>query len=654
MTDEVRRAAELGWTELMKGGGFRVSRGLMTDPVSGGFRRDLSDDIALSERITPEIHARWRNLVRDGDPLAGLDIRRPGGPAPLLVGLNWSVGVFNSRADGRHRIRFHATGRMWNDCPLPVYSAPRGRMLVIELRGAPVLTIRNLDSGATIEADLEELPELDLGFLEQGRRERRLWFITGVHDGAIPPMTSPGLLAGETYAFTAPHPVGQPQGLARILSPVTWRMDRRPHSAGWVRPSPEDMAPADRILITLRFDGPVSFVVRKYVGEPPKSLALDEYAGEVVQVFDGLRFPTLEIETTAEEYSRPDSAGYEIAERRFCLGAQLRCDSPEGVMSWVQGRRAGKSGAADWLVRHPLDFGRPEDERTDVVQGLLWDHEPDAHGSPLSFGRAISFERPWPPLLAVPSLRHLGDRTWGRAMDSCVFLPREGRPSHPHLRPWPKGVAGVADWYIDGAFNVNSTRPDGWSGLLWTSAAEPSTEAEAIIPTRPSAVAIPAEGSRDRRWLGEHELRAAPSAVLKDAQLNQCRRMLTRSQVDQLAECIVREVRARGPFSSLSEFVGSGCLSAAIDSAGLNTCIPPEQVDLPLRLDAEHLLELLAPRLASRADTFEAIVTLGGSSVECRLIIQRVPNSEGLPSHLGRRLKIISVRHHNSGRLPPA
>ncbi|MEY3958887.1 MAG: hypothetical protein RJA37_1490, partial [Verrucomicrobiota bacterium] len=154
-------------------------------------------------------------MVDGVDPLEGVDFRHQGVTAPLLAGINLSIGVFNSRADGRHRIRFHATGLLWNHLPVPLVAGARGQLLVVELRSALVVTVRNLETGASVEVDLDDIPELDLGTIEQRRRERSLWFIVAVDEEAVLPMRSTGLLAGETYAFISPSQRTQPQGLAR-------------------------------------------------------------------------------------------------------------------------------------------------------------------------------------------------------------------------------------------------------------------------------------------------------------------------------------------------------------------------------------------------------------------------------------------------------
>ena len=651
--DELR-AAELGWVFKADGIERAPVRGLLTDSLHGGFRTDLSVESLLAGRLGSSVLSGWKSMVDGVDPLEGVDFRHQGVTAPLLAGVNLSIGVFNSRADGRHRIRFHATGLLWNHLPVPLVAGARGQLLVVELRSALVVTVRNLETGASVEVDLDDIPELDLGTIEQRRRERCLWFIVAADEEAVLPMRSTGLLAGETYAFISPSQRTQPQGLARIMSPVTWRMDRRPHGAGWRRPSPEVMTPSDRIVITFRFGGASSLVVRRYVGDPAKDAVLADYSGEVVQTFEGLSFDSFEIETTAEDYSRPDSSGYVMGERRACLSLSRPDLTPPSLSEWAsEARRASVANPAiAWTVRHPLAFGPPEEDHLRTTGALLWDDSPGlrVREPALRFGRAIGPELPFPPLLSVGSLRHLGDAGWADAMDSHAFLPSVGAPAHPRLRKLrPEASSSVDEWFIDGVFNVNATDPEEWASLLWSAGADAGSSDEAVFPTRPSAVAIPLLGTVAERALADHELNGASPDALAEAMLNQPFRRLSRAQVNRLATALSEEVARTGPFPSLAAFGRSGCLDRALKTSGINTCLPADPAGLPLGLEASDIIELLAPQLTVRGDTFELEVeaSFSGATAVMVLVIERYPSVQGLPEHLGRRFRIISLRHRN-------
>lgn len=654
-------ALELRWSPEGREVREIGSRGLPTDPLRGGFRHDLGAAGRMREWLGQDVHSRWNDGVRGVDPLSGMDLGRSATPCPLLVEIVFSIGIFNSRADGRHRIRFHGSGKMWNDLGLGLATSGRGRMLMVELKGAPVVSIRNLDSGAVVEADLDDLPVLDLGTLEQGRRERSLWFMTGVEDPPLPPMKASGLLAGEVYGFISPSPASQPQGLSRILSDITWRMDRRPHGPSWRRPSPEVMLPSDRIHITVRFDGESSWVARRYAGDPAKDMDPDEYPGEICQSVGGLRFEPLVIETTAEEFSRPDSSGYRIAERRLRLATVLDLESPQDLIRWANETRRMRSPSSGdkWRTRHPLAFGGPDEDFRRSPSDLLWDESPNVHGSSEShrFCRVTGREHPLLPVISAGTLGRLGATDWSRALDTDVIIPGVGETSHPRLRPWrpfPRPIA--EDWFVDGAFNVNSCDREAWIALLWSAGPVSGSAGSAFFPTLPSVVDVPLVGLAEPRLRHDHELEVLPPDVMREVSANQPGRLLGRSQVERLADAICAEIVAGGPFRSLEEFFLSGVLERALSSAGVNRVPGPIAEGLPLWIDACDLMELFGPQLCVRGDTFRMEVSVSDDrgSAAVSLVVQRTPDTESLPSHLGRRLRIISIAHPEPGFSHPS
>lgn len=128
--------------------------------------------------------------------------------------------------------------------------------------------------------------------------------------------------------------------------------------------------------------------------------------------------------------------------------------------------------------------------------------------------------------------------------------------------------------WVEGAFNVNSTRKDAWLALFATSRtlklpvdlgdADGTMFPRSLDQTAPAASDLPS-GNGDDSWSGF--------------------RRLTNQQLEDLAEEMIRQVRLRGPFTSLSQFVNrslvdikndpehlgrSGALQQAIDESGLN------------------------------------------------------------------------------------
>jgi len=173
------------------------------------------------------------------------------------------------------------------------------------------------------------------------------------------------------------------------------------------------------------------------------------------------------------------------------------------------------------------------------------------------------------------------------------FLSGRKRLPNPHLRSWAGGLSERAlkraflsgrgfrpdAWekisshlVLDGAFNVNSTSVGAWKALFWGLRDESliwldpdrgglrttSLPEDLAVVSRFSLPCSPEEGvdaGDPASWLGI--------------------RLLTEKQIDRLAEECVRQVRRRGPFINLSDFVNRrlsygetaicGALQAAID-----------------------------------------------------------------------------------------
>lgn len=181
----------------------------------------------------------------------------------------------------------------------------------------------------------------------------------------------------------------------------------------------------------------------------------------------------------------------------------------------------------------------------------------------------------------------LNSSLWDRYFFSSID-DATGQPVNPALVPAsgtelsdptdPQQVAGSL--MIDGAFNVNSTSKEAWKVLLASSKhlVHPADAgaAEAAFPRslgQPSGHELPPTGENNDSFSGY--------------------RRLTDPELDDLAEELVRQVRKRGPFVSLSHFVNralvditegprsgpsslelelsrSGALQTALDESGVN------------------------------------------------------------------------------------
>lgn len=179
------------------------------------------------------------------------------------------------------------------------------------------------------------------------------------------------------------------------------------------------------------------------------------------------------------------------------------------------------------------------------------------------------------------------------------------------------GFANAAAHILtEGSFNVNSTNVEAWKAVLASLRGQEfkTYDGDRIDPGNSSPLSrftLPT-GSANDQWDGF--------------------RQLSDKEVGNLAEAIVEEVRSRGPFFSLGDFVNrrltrdekglKGALQAAIDSAGLNDNATvasftansyPESGNIPDAdtgvgtpgwLTQADVLNSLAPVMSVRSDTY--------------------------------------------------
>ena len=614
--------------------------GLLTNPVLGGWKRDLGSPAVLAATVGPEVATALAQADLRDNRAAGLPVLQAAGSdhalshfAPL-VDLRLSLGFFNARTDGRHRMRFHVSGLLWNPSSAPLLAEAEGRLYLLEVIGAPEVTVRNLDSGAGFTVDLDDSPVGDFGIFNQYPREAGLWAWIDVGDVARYGMSRRGLLPGECYAFLGPSPAGQPQGLSRVLSTETWRYEAAPRGAGWRRPSPQVFLPDDRIEVSVRFVSPLTFRLRRVVGEPDRDLPIGDYPGAVVQEIGQVWFPDFKCELSGRDYSRPDSAGYTLAERRACLRLSWL---PRG---WAEMREAVRRDellrdrwdlsrpdeASLWAVREPLAAALAPFEGADALAvGVLSDSALNLHlaNTPGAYADLRLRGVPGLPVVSVGALRHLRrEMDWARLDDSFGSAPlrvaEPGRYSeNPRLLPSSGGSGEGEGWMVAGPFNVNCSDPEAW--LSWLRSSSSPWQAQAggsfasatlrrpFWPLQPAgaqlaqwaAASVPA-------WTDEELSRLDPeTAVALSAR--QPVRFPDERKLAALARELVRlrsEVGA--PFASLEAFARSGLLKRALAAANCND-VPGATAEGWLAVTEDDLLEQWAPHLTVRGDTLRLV-----------------------------------------------
>ena len=263
----------------------------------------------------------------------------------------------------------------------------------------------------------------------------------------------------------------------------------------------------------------------------------------------------------------------------------------------------------------------------------------------------------------------------------------------------PEAAARISACLLnDGAFNVNSTHVDAWKSLL--------------ASNRGGSKLVAGSNSRDEKLTptGGSGLTAAgvASSTSSLTEPNQWSgyRALSDNEISSLAKEIVTQVKARGPFISLADFLNRdpssgdsnqrnmGAVQAAIEGAGLNakssigsrSTSPSDfaglpgadaasgisgstsrAVGIPGYLMQSDLLTPVASQLQARGDTFR--IRAHGSSIGsdgkvnaeawCEAVVQRTPawmDSADLPhvpeadltvpsnKIFGRRFEIASFR----------
>ncbi|MDQ8194050.1 hypothetical protein QEH59_06420 [Coraliomargarita sp. SDUM461004] len=267
--------------------------------------------------------------------------------------------------------------------------------------------------------------------------------------------------------------------------------------------------------------------------------------------------------------------------------------------------------------------------------------------------------------------------------------------------------------YVDGGFNVNSTSVSAWKALL-TSVSSQSIDSPPLVQEINDADYDISYTTANRYTYSRYRVtnhnnsfdadatNTAPSTTRSSPAAHaawQGYRDLTEAQVDALAQNIVNEVKARGPFLSLSEFInrklGSdasdmrnkmGAIESAITQTDINDTLKADMgVDIDISslslpnlsyttentatgipgfLSQADILQQIGQKISARSDTFrirvygDTVNPLTGETYRayCEAIVQRTPDyvdpnlepwDPPSPNDLGRRFTIQSLRWLN-------
>ncbi len=291
-----------------------------------------------------------------------------------------------------------------------------------------------------------------------------------------------------------------------------------------------------------------------------------------------------------------------------------------------------------------------------LVNEVLWDsyifttlpQEADNHS-----GTNASTD--YPALLAgdemLPNPRFLPYEPRGSSFDQAV-LQEEGDAT--------KGAFfhNAGHLLVDGAFNINSTSIEAWEAFLNSSKGLPvqKIDSSGTVTTYDETV----ERVRFPRVKASYGGGVGEGDDSGDFWTGY--RELEKEEVRELATAIVGEIKKRGPFHGLADFVNrdlvdgergaSGVLQAALDqtvnadvssaisSTATHPALPADQsqaAGYPGQLLQGDLLQALSPYMSARSDTFtiraygEAIDPTGkiSASAWCEAVVQRVPDAVG-------------------------
>lgn len=263
-------------------------------------------------------------------------------------------------------------------------------------------------------------------------------------------------------------------------------------------------------------------------------------------------------------------------------------------------------------------------------------------------------------------------------------------------------LKAAAHQRLAGGFNVNSVSVDAWTAMLGS-----LNEIDApLLDSLTKTLGTTSLGFASSRFHMPNAATVSGGTLGEDTiaarnQRQQAARNLSEDQIRLLAREIVAEVRARGPFLSLAEFVNRrlgpssnstqrGALQQAINNSGINQAAEVDGVMLseavapnkealmgnsaygsPAFVMQQDLLRNLGPAIHVRGDTF-VIRAYGRADSKtgallaqawCEAVVERVPDfidstdsadtalsalSKTANRNFGRRFVIVSFRYLNS------
>ena len=234
--------------------------------------------------------------------------------------------------------------------------------------------------------------------------------------------------------------------------------------------------------------------------------------------------------------------------------ADLTGDDTGGSIGHQSGYAFGNSYASPFVQRRSVLQARQDHELTGVG------------------GSATSVSRNYYDISHL-----LNTSIWDSYFLSTIDSTTRGEPQNPILKPITandeienNATDAAAKLMIQGAFNINSTDKNAWKALL----------ASTRLYNHPADAAQNSQATFPRSLEQIDRFNTPPTGTAADSYSGY--RRLSDDELEQLSQEIVRQVRQRGPFVSLSHFINrsladisrtssrSGTLQMALDESGCN------------------------------------------------------------------------------------
>ncbi|MFM2198552.1 MAG: hypothetical protein RLZZ505_1984 [Verrucomicrobiota bacterium] len=321
-------------------------------------------------------------------------------------------------------------------------------------------------------------------------------------------------------------------------------------------------------------------------------------------LFGGQTFPLLDL-------PRPDAPLVSLAALQH---------APLSLLPWHPLNAAGNSLADPRVSRNrTINYFSREDWNKIGFHYKDWDRIRQSNRLAASaYLHDVSFE-----------LNHaLWDKYFLSTVPPAPLSYTPGQPlANPRLVLNPSGAAtaanlrdvnrAAASLLTLGAFNVNSTSIDAWAALLASFRANPE-----LTLTQPGGTVVMMNDVFSRLFIPAGKVHTNQGYM--DPEMWSGYRKLTDAQIRALAEAIVVEVKTRGPFLSISDFVNrrlitppdtgtspaetpatstglKGALQAAIDRSGINQTITGT---LPIEKKEYHMLAAGGGDQSSYGDSY--------------------------------------------------